>query len=426
MAKVDDLFGGNATDEVPGKVSELYKVSYKNGKNGVYNSVIRFIPNPADPTKSIYKKYVAWVKNPITGVGMYIDNFSSPTQHSPITDMFFKMKNTKVPAFEQMAKDCLSSKVQYASFVQILSDENRPELVGQIKVFIYGQKIWDKLHSEEFPPQGVGINPFHPVQGRHFALNCVNQANFPNYDNSNFFDERDANKQVTPSGMWYLDPTTGQLAIATDNVDGDVLMSYLKANCTDLSKYDYAPQWTEQQTQHVETVLRIMENYLLTGKLVDPQQATLQNAGAVLHTQNNPAFPGVTSPVAPAVAPAAPVPSPAAMPIGSVAAPVPPVAPVVQPTVAPVAPVAPMPPVASVSPVAAPVAPVAPVVAPVAPMPGVVTPVAPQVNQPVPQATVTGVDIPVVTPQANYGAAAPGNTGSVVPGVNLDDILQNM
>ena len=145
------MFGGNATEEVSGKTSELYKVSYKNGKNGVYNSIIRFIPNPKDPTKSIYKKYVAWVKNPITNVGMYVDNYSSSTKRSPITDMYFKMTNTKVKAFEDMAKACLSSKVQYASFVQILADENHPELVGQIKVFIYGQKIYDKLHFEALP-----------------------------------------------------------------------------------------------------------------------------------------------------------------------------------------------------------------------------------------------------------------------------------
>ena len=30
--------------------TEQYKVSFKDGKNGVYRSVIRFIPNYADPS----------------------------------------------------------------------------------------------------------------------------------------------------------------------------------------------------------------------------------------------------------------------------------------------------------------------------------------------------------------------------------------
>lgn len=391
MSRLDDLFGGNATEEVS-KTSELYKVSYKNGKNGVYNSVIRFIPNPVDPTKSIYKKYVAWVKNPITNVGMYVDNFSSPTKRSPITDMYFKMINTKVKAFEDMAKQCLSSKVQYASFVQILSDENHPELVGQIKVFTYGQKIYDKLHFEEYPQQGTGLNPFHPVYGRHFALTCTNQSNFNNFDNSNFFDERDANKNIVPSGMWYMNPASGQMEIATENVDVDVLMAYLNEHCTDLSKYDYAESWTADQEKHVQEVIDIMNNYMLTGQLVSSQQAVMQQASAVLHTQSAPVFPGVSMPGTPATPTASPVASPV------------------------------MPNIPSASPsAAAPIAPQQPAVTP-QPISPTVAPVMPGVSAPKP--TVTGVDIPSVTPQPNYGATVQAKPGT--PGINMDDILSQL
>jgi hypothetical protein len=415
-----NFFNGNATAEVEEKTSELYKVSYKNGKNNVYNSVIRFIPNPVDPTKSIYKKYVAWVYNPISQVGMYVDNFSSPTQHSAITDMFFKMKNTKVPAFEEMAKKCVSSKVQYASFVQILSDEYQKDLVGKIKVFTYGQKIYDKIHNEEYPVQGVGINPFHPVYGRHFSLCCTNQSNFNNFDNSNFFDEKNEQGQTLASGMWYLNPTTGQMEIATDATDINVLMNYLNDNCTDLSKYDYAEHRTPEQEKHVAEVLEILNNYMLTGQLVSPQTAVMQQASAVLHTQSNPTFPGVTAPVtpvAPAVSPAA---VPPVMPGVAPVMPQPAVSPVMpapQPAVSPVMP-APQAAVPPVMPGVVPSAPAAPVMPGVAPAPAPVMP-----GAVAPQPTIAGVEIPTVTPQPNYGAA-PATPGTA--GINMDDILKQL
>ena len=393
MAKLNDLFGGTtATPENDSKTSEIYKVSYKNGKNNVYKSIIRFIPNPVNPANSIYKKYVSWVKNPITNVGMYIDNESNQTKRSPITDMYFKMINTKNKAFEDMAKKCLSSKVQYASLVQILQDENHPELVGQIKVFIYGQKIYDKIHYEEFPPQGTGINPFNPAYGRHFSIVCTNQSDFNNFDNSAFFDEKDAQMQVQPSGMWYVNPATNQMEIVTDNVDGDVLMKYLTDNCPDLSKYDYH-DWTEDQTKHVQEVINIMNNYMMTGQIMTPQQSTYQQAAAVVNTPQAPMFPGINM-----NQPA----SPAATPVMEAAPQMP-------------KPQAPNP-MSNFTPVAAPAAPTTPM-APTTPA-APAAPVQPSVS--IPQPMVSGVDIPQVTPQAQAAPAAPRT------GVNMDDILRQL
>ena len=69
MAKLNDYFSSKpATPEVDSKTSEIYKVSYKNGTNNVYKSIIRFVPNPANPAVSYYKKYVAWVLDPVSNV----------------------------------------------------------------------------------------------------------------------------------------------------------------------------------------------------------------------------------------------------------------------------------------------------------------------------------------------------------------------
>ena len=383
------LFSPVGAQKEEKKNTDLYKVSYRDGKNGVYRSVVRFIPNYADPSKCTMIKDIRWIKNPISQRGMYIDDPRSVGQPSPVADMYWNLWNTKIATYVDFAKSHLGNKTQYASLVQILEDEQHPELVGQIRVFIYGKKVYEKLNNEEFP-QGAGqqgINPFHPIYGRKFSIVCTNQSGFNNFDQSSFFDQRNGN-QIAPSGMWYIDPNNpNQYSVVDENTDPEALMAYLSANSPDLSKYDYH-EWTEEQAKHVEEVLAICRNYMSTGVLANPNQQTMQSGLGMVNGSTpvynpTPQFPGATPSVAPAPAP--------------ISAPTP-----------------------SVAPVASPVPNVAPSVAP-APAPGFAPAPAPgfapaQTSFP----DVSGVVPPVVTPKT---ATAPANPNS---GMNLDDVLGNL
>ena len=282
--------------------SDEYKVSFKDGKGGVYQSIIRFIPWYANPEKSIIQKTVSWVKNPLTQQGMYVDDPRSVGLPSPIIDMFFKLRNTNDARFQEFGKNHFSSKPQYASLVQIIQDEQHPELVGQIKVFKFGKKIWEKLYAEEHPAVGQGTVPFHPIYGRYFLIKCVGQSNFNNFDQSYFFDMKGQNNQVLPMGMWYINPATNQYETVTENTDQQAVFNYLQTASPDLAKYDYQP-WTADQEKFVNDALEIAANYLQTG--------TLQSNLATVNTPSGiavnpaPVFPGATAPAAPQ-APAAP------------------------------------------------------------------------------------------------------------------------
>ena len=378
--------------------TEQYKVSFKDGKNGVYRSVIRFIPNYADPSRCTMIKSVSWVKNPITQKGMYVDDPRSVGQPSPVTDMYFNLYNTQIATYVDWAKAHLGSKKQYASLVQIVSDEQHPELVGQIRVFVYGKKVYEKLNNEEYP-QGAGqqgINPFHPIYGRKFSLVCTNQSGFNNFDQSSFFDERVNGNQLAPSGMWYIDPANpNQYSIVDENTDPDVLMDYLSKNSPDLSKYDYH-DWTEEQTKHVEEVLAISRNFMNTGSMAGTQMQTMQ---AGLQAVNTPHIPG-SSP-----APATPTYNPAPQfPGANTPAPAPSAVPVAQPgTFTP-------------APTSAVQTPVSPAYAPTS------APVIPGMSATVHAPAVSGVTPPTVTPKTVDAptAPAPGQ------GMNMDDILKQL
>lgn len=261
MENYDELFNPQVTIEEPAQ-SEVYKVSAKNGKNGVYKSVIRFIPYITNPTSSYVYKKVSWVKNPVTKKGMYVDDPKTIGEESPVSKMFFTLYGTNNEAYKKYAKEYLSTSDQYASIVQIIQDENHPEYVGQLKVFTYGKKIFEKIKGQLHPESQMieANNPFDPIHGRYFFINCESKSGFNNFDKSMFIDSNGSK-----SGM--LIPTqNGSYAVVDDTTDKGAIVNFLKENSPSLEKYKFTP-WTEAQTNHVMDVLSVIKSALSNGTI---------------------------------------------------------------------------------------------------------------------------------------------------------------
>ena len=287
--------------------TDEYKVSFKDGKGGIYESIIRFVPWYADPDKSIIAKTVSYVKNPITQQGVYVDDPRTVGSFSPIIDMFFKFYNSGNAVFQDFGKKHLSSKTQYAALVQIIKDDQHPDLVGKIKVFKFGQKLYDKINAEMHPAMGQGVLPYHPIYGRYFYLKCTSQSGFNNFDQSYFFDNKNAQNQILPMGVWYMNPATGKMDICTEQTDQQVFADYLATNSPDLSRYEYNP-WTSEQEKHINDALKIMADYMQTGRLQSNLQTLNTPSAPVagMTVNSAPAFPGATMPTPAHSAPVAP------------------------------------------------------------------------------------------------------------------------
>lgn len=286
MSEVTSIFNPGNVEAAPAKAnSEIYKVNYKEGKGNIYNAVIRFIPWVTDPSKLYFEKQVSYVKKPMTSQGIYVDDPRSIGEFSPVSDMFFKFYNTKNDAFIKYAREHLSSKQQYASLVQIIKDEQHPELQGQIKVFIYGSKVWQKIYDEQHPPVGVGVNPFHPIDGKFFYIHCCEKSGFNNYDQCKFFDNNGNNGMYIAVG--------DRMEQVTANTDQNAVVEYLRVNSPDLSKYGYQP-WTQEQAKFVEEVLQMSAAYLNTGTL--PSNTAVVNGAANMQPVAQPTFPGIQQP----------------------------------------------------------------------------------------------------------------------------------
>ena len=462
--------------------SNEYKVSYKDKKctTGMYESIIRFIPNCKDTERNYIKKYVSWVKNPLLNKGMYVDNERTVGGSSAINDLFYKFWETNVKSYQDFAKKHLSTNVSYASLIQVVDDKQHPELVGKILVWKYGKKIYDKLVNEEHPSnpaQGSGINPFNPIYGRRFYIKCVNQGGFDNIDQCAFGPAVDPTTGAEmASGLWYKDPNSAnpdQFMICTEQSDQQAVIKYLESTYIDLSKYDYQPMNAEQ-AQFVNQALQVLVKYLENGAVNSVPQIPQGVPGAVpgfggpqmIPTNNAPQFPGVAqgAPAMPGAMPGVP----GGYNMGESAVPQPPVSPIVAPQMPPQAPQvpqtpiipqgaqpqipsaspapfppqspagpmpapqAPVAPAAPVAPVAQPQAPVAPVAQPQAPV-APVAPVAPSAPAPGPVmdaniAPQVAPAAPGIQPQVAPAVADPNVARPTAPGIggDLSSVLQNL
>lgn len=62
--------------------NEVYKPTADDGKDGTYKALIRFVPNPENPRKSLVQKYVHWLTNS-SGDGKLVDSPSNNRRTLP-------------------------------------------------------------------------------------------------------------------------------------------------------------------------------------------------------------------------------------------------------------------------------------------------------------------------------------------------------
>jgi hypothetical protein len=239
-----------------------FRPNPKKGQNGVFEAVVRFLPNPKDPAnKSIITKYYAYIEHPTTQVKKNIDCPSTVGQPDPIQNTFFALRNAANPVLQENSKQ-FSRKQQSVSLIQVISCKSDPSLVNKILVWKYGVKILEKLNQEMNPPMGEGHNPFNLFTGRPFSVQVKEVSGFPNYDACQFFD-----LPVEQSGMRItVNNAQGQpqvavvttATIATEQ-GKTAVFNYLKENAPDTDKYEFHP-WTTEETEFVNECIRIYSN----------------------------------------------------------------------------------------------------------------------------------------------------------------------
>lgn len=261
MENLNDLFNLSADDLVvktESRTTEIYKPTADKGKEGVYSSVVKFIPWHENPKKSIMKKWTCWLVDPLTDKGRYVDCPSSVGQKSSLQDMYWKLKKSDSVAEQKLSQN-FSRRQSMAALVQIVKDDNNPDMVGKIMVWPFGVKIYNKIQDIMQPEFGTPHIPFDLFDGRAFHIKIKKVAGFNNYDDCKFLDNA---APVMIEG----NPMTK----SPENMEK--IVGYLKDGSPDLKKYDFQ-EWDEDTVSYVNNVI---QNTVPGGRMV--AEVTQSNA----------------------------------------------------------------------------------------------------------------------------------------------------
>lgn len=256
MSELNDIFNLDGDmfvtqNQAKTKDLEFYKPYPEDGKDGVYKSLIRFIPNSADPKKSKIHKYYVYMKDPRTGDGFSVDCPSTVGKKSILKDIFWKLKNSHSAADQELAKS-FSRKEDYYALVQIVADKHRPELEGKVMIFKFGKKINDLIEAQLKPEYGDACNPFDLFDGKLFGVHVRKVGEWNNYDLCQFVGER---CPITVDGK-KMEKSQG---------DMNTILEYLKTGPQNLSSFDYK-EWDDNLT---EKVMEIIRTTVPDGRLVN-------------------------------------------------------------------------------------------------------------------------------------------------------------
>ena len=242
--------------------NNFYQPKADDGRDGVYQSVVRFLPFHKDPNNSKVQKYYVWIQDVVAGENFAVDCPSTIGQKSVLKDTYWKLKNS-TSASEQALADNFSRAENFYSLVQIVKDPQNPDLEGKIMVFKFGKKINDKIEAQLKPLMGAPCNPYDLFEGKLFGLHITKKQKWNNYDNCDFVGDKGA--IVLPGEENPIEKTKEDM--------GRVL-AWLKENSPELDKNAYKP-WTEEVTQKVNTAIK---NIIPDGRIVDQLLTTADSA----------------------------------------------------------------------------------------------------------------------------------------------------
>ena len=154
-------------------------------KTGNGYAVLRFLPATSGEDMPWVRLWSHAFQGP---GGWYIENSLTTLGHKdPVSEENTRLWNTGVESDKGIARN-RKRKLSYYANVYVVSDPTHPENEGQVKLFKFGKKIFDKITEamQQAFEDETPINPFDFWKGSNFKLKIRKVDGFWNYDKSEF------------------------------------------------------------------------------------------------------------------------------------------------------------------------------------------------------------------------------------------------
>jgi hypothetical protein len=155
-------------------------------KAGNGYAVIRFLAPPKGEELPWARVWNHGFQGP--GGKWYIENsLTTIGKADPVSEYNTELWNSGSEANKEIARK-QKRKLSYITNVLIVKDPAHPENEGQVRLFKFGKKIFDKIKDVSSPQfeDEKPINPFDFWEGANFKLKIRNVEGYRNYDKSEF------------------------------------------------------------------------------------------------------------------------------------------------------------------------------------------------------------------------------------------------
>lgn len=155
-------------------------------KAGNGTATIRFLPNP-DPNELPWVRIFNHGFQGPTGK-WYIENSRTTIgEADPVGELNSRLWNSGNEVDKDVARK-QKRKLTYIANILIVSDPKHPENEGQVKLFRFGKKIFDKIMDKARPTfeDEAPVNVFDLWEGADFKLRQRKVEGYANYDQSTF------------------------------------------------------------------------------------------------------------------------------------------------------------------------------------------------------------------------------------------------
>ena len=186
---LDSLLGAAQKESAP-----LEKKSYVDerlgkptmDKTGNGYAVIRFLPAPKGEDLPWVKLWNHAFQGP-TGQWFIENSLTTLGNNDPVSEYNSKLWNSGIESDKEIARK-QKRKLQYYSNIYVVSDASNPQNEGNVFLYRYGKKIFDKVMEAMQPPfpDTDPINPFDFWEGANFKLKLRKVDGYWNYDLSSF------------------------------------------------------------------------------------------------------------------------------------------------------------------------------------------------------------------------------------------------